>query len=92
LHERAGVTSRDGSPAIDALLHVPLRITARLGSCRLTISEVLALGNGSVVELDRNAGEPVDLLANDRCIARGEIVAVDDRFAIRIVELIGPHA
>jgi flagellar motor switch protein FliN/FliY len=86
------VTARDTTPAIDALLHVPLRITARLGFCRMTISEVLKLGNGSVVELDRAAGEPIDLLANERCIARGEIVAVDDRFAIRIVELLGPHA
>jgi flagellar motor switch protein FliN/FliY len=86
------VTARDGAPTIDALLHVPLRMTARLGSCRLTISEILKLGNGSVVELDRGAGEPIDLLANDRCIARGEIVAVDDRFAIRIVQLIEPHA
>ena len=86
------MTARDGAPTIDALLHVPLRMTARLGSCRLTISEILKLGNGSVVELDRGAGEPIDLLANDRCIARGEIVAVDDRFAIRIVQLIEPHA
>lgn len=86
------MTARDGAPTIDALLHVPLRMTARLGSCRLTISEILKLGNGSVVELDRGAGEPIDLLANDRCIARGEIVAVDDRFAIRIVELIEPRA
>jgi flagellar motor switch protein FliN/FliY len=85
------MTAGDGAPPIDALLHVPLRITARLGSCRMTISGLLKLGNGSVVELDRGAGEPVDLLANDRCIARGEIVAVDDRFAIRIVELVRPQ-
>jgi flagellar motor switch protein FliN/FliY len=86
------VTARDGNPSIDALLHVPLRITARIGSCRLTVSEILQLGNGSVVELDRAAGEPVDVLANDRCIARGEIVAIGDNFGIRIVELLEPHA
>jgi flagellar motor switch protein FliN/FliY len=86
------MTSRDNAPAIEALLHVPLRVTARIGSCRMTISEVLQLGTGSVVELDRGAGEPVDLLANDRCIARGEIVAVNENFGVRIVELLEPHA
>jgi flagellar motor switch protein FliN len=86
------VTARDGTPAIDVLLHVPLQVTARLGSCRMTIADILKLGNGSVVELDRAAGDPVDLLANDRRIARGEVVAVGDRFGIRIVELLEPRA
>ena len=73
---------------MESLLHVPLQITARLGSCRMTIAQVLNLANGTVVELDRAASEPVDLLANDRCIARGEIVAVGESFGIRIVELL----
>jgi flagellar motor switch protein FliN/FliY len=81
------VTEPEAGRGIDALLHVPLQVTARLGSCRMAIADILKLGNGSVVELDRAAGEPVDLLANDRRIARGEIVAVGDRFGIRIVEI-----
>jgi flagellar motor switch protein FliN/FliY len=72
---------------VDVLMHVPLRLTAELGTCSLTVSEVLKLGSGSIVELDRVAGDPVDLLINDRPIARGVVVAVDDRLAVRIVEL-----
>ena len=55
----------------------------------MSISEVLKLGNGSVVELDRPAGDPVDLFAGDRLIARGEIVAIGQNFGVRITELIG---
>jgi len=76
-------------PAIDVLMHVPLQLTAQLGACRLSVAQVLELGNGSIVELDRAAGDPVDLYLNDARIGCGEIVAVDDRFGIRIVELGG---
>jgi len=71
----------------DLLLNVPLRITAILGSCRMPIADVLKLGTGSIVELDREAGAPVDLRANDKLVARGEIVAVDEHFGVRITEL-----
>jgi flagellar motor switch protein FliN/FliY len=86
------MTDGETGRGIDALLHVPLLVTARLGSCRMTIADILKLGSGSVVELDRAAGEPVDLLANDRRIARGEIVAVGDRFGVRIVEIPEPRS
>lgn len=75
------------SPVVDALLGVPLQLTAQLGACRLSVAQVLELGNGSIVELDRPAADPVDLYLNDARIGRGEIVAVDDRFGVRIVEL-----
>ena len=78
---------RPEPPAIDVLMHVPLQLTAQLGTCRLSVAQVLELGNGSIVELDRAASDPVDLYLNDARIGRGEIVAVDDRFGIRIVEL-----
>lgn len=79
-----------GDPAsIGVLMHVPLQLTAQLGTCRMSVAQVLELGNGSVVELDRAAGDPVDLYLNDACIGCGEIVAVDDRYGIRIVELRG---
>jgi flagellar motor switch protein FliN/FliY len=54
----------------------------------MTVSDVLGLGPGSVVELDRLAGEPVDILVNDRLIARGEVVVVDENFGVRIVEVV----
>lgn len=73
---------------IGPLLHVPLRLSVVLGSCTLSISELLKLGVGSVVELDRTIDRPVDLLANGRPIARGEIVAVDESYGLRIAELV----
>jgi len=73
---------------VDVLMNVPLRLTAELGTCTLLVADVLKLGTGSIVALDRLAGEPVDLLINDRPIARGEIVALDETLGVRIVELI----
>jgi flagellar motor switch protein FliN len=76
------------SASIGLLMHVPLRLTVELGSAKMSVAEILKLGTGSVVELDRAVDHPVDLLVNDKPIARGEIVAVDDSFALRITELI----
>jgi flagellar motor switch protein FliN/FliY len=73
---------------IDLIRDVPLKISVELGRASLTVREVLALGAGSVVELDRLAGEPVDVLVNDRLIARGEVVIVDESFGVRITDLI----
>ena len=82
--------ARPNSPAdgVGVLMHVPLTLTIRIGTCRLSVAEVLQLATGSVVELDRSIDHPVELLANERAIARGEIVAVDNRFALRITELL----
>jgi flagellar motor switch protein FliN/FliY len=76
------------SESIGLLMHVPLRLTVELGSAKMSVAEILKLGTGSIVELDRGVDHPVDLLVNDRPIARGEIVAVDDSFALRITELL----
>jgi flagellar motor switch protein FliN len=72
---------------IGLLMHVPLNLTVVLGSCTMPVAELLKLGTGSIVELDRAVDRPVDLLANDKPIARGEIVAVDENFGLRITEL-----
>jgi flagellar motor switch protein FliN/FliY len=76
------------SENIGLLLHVPLRLIVELGSAKMSVAEILKLGTGSIVELDRAVSHPVDLLANDRPIARGEIVAIDESFALRITELL----
>lgn len=73
---------------IGLLMHVPLQLTVRLGGCRISVAEVLKLGTGSIVELDRSVSQPVDLLVNDRPIARGEIVAVGESFGLRLTELL----
>lgn len=77
-------------PNIDMLLDVNLQLTVELGRTQMTVRQVLDLQNGSVVELDRIAGEAVDIFVNDRMMARGEVVVVDDKFGVRITELVTP--
>lgn len=63
-------------------------MTAELGKCKMSVNDVLKLGTGSIIELDRLASGPVDLLVNDKLVARGEVVAVDENFGVRVTELI----
>jgi flagellar motor switch protein FliN/FliY len=74
-------------PNLDILLDVPVHLTVELGSCQLPMREVLQLAAGSVVQLDTPAGTPVELRANRRLVARGEVVVVEDHLGIRITEL-----
>ena len=76
--------------AVGLLMHVPLRLSVELGTATMSVAEILKLGAGSVVELDRSIDGPVTLLVNDRPIARGEIVAVEENFGLRITELARP--
>jgi len=75
----------------DMLLDVKLPVSIELGRTTMLISDILALGAGSLVELDKLAGEPVNLLVNDKVIAQGEVVVVDENFGIRITNLISPQ-
>ena len=77
-----------GRSPIDLLAGLQMNVAVELGRTELTVAEVLGLGPGSVIELDRLAGEPVDILVNDRLIARGEVVVVDENFGIRVVEVV----
>jgi flagellar motor switch protein FliN/FliY len=77
---------------LDLLMNVSLGVTAELGRCTMRVSDVLKLGRGSIVELDRLAGAPIDVLVNNRLVARGEVVAVDDRFGVRLTEVIARRA
>ncbi|HEY0709358.1 MAG TPA: flagellar motor switch protein FliN [Polyangia bacterium] len=78
------------SRRIDLLLDVPLELSVELGRTRMSIQELLSLGPGSVIELDKVAGEPLDILVNDRLVARGEAVVVNDKFGIRITDIVSP--
>jgi flagellar motor switch protein FliN/FliY len=73
---------------IDLLAGLQMNVTVELGRTELTVSDVLGLGPGSVIELDRLAGEPVDIMVNDRLVARGEVVVVDENFGVRVVEVV----
>ncbi len=75
---------------IDLIMDVPLQVTVELGKSRKTIREILALGPGSVVELDKLAGEPVDLLVNGKLLAKGEVVVIDENFGIRVTDIVSP--
>ncbi len=83
--------SEGANKNIDMLLDVKMPISIELGRTEMPISELLTLGPGSVVELNKLAGEPVDLLVNDKIIARGEVVVVDENFGVRITLLMSPE-
>ncbi len=76
---------------IDLLMDVDLPISIELGRTKMSISDILSLGPGSVVELNKLAGEPVDLLVNYKVVAKGEVVVVDENFGLRITQLMTPE-
>ncbi len=75
---------------LDFILDIPLTLTVELGRCRMLINELLQLGQGSVVELQKIAGEPMDVYVNQRLIARGEVVVVNEKFGVRLTDIISP--
>ena len=76
-------------PNLNVLLDIPVQVSVELGTSRMPMREVLALKPGSVVQLDRVADAPVDLYVNDKLVARGEVVVVEDRFGIKVTEILG---
>lgn len=90
----AGVGGVLGMPAgggLDKLVNVALEVSVELGRTRVTLSEVLDYDVGSVVELDRAAGAPVDVRVNDTLLAQGEVVLIDDEYAVRITAIFDPN-
>ena len=74
---------------LDIVLDVKVKVTVQLGSCQLPMREVLELASGTVIQLSQQASDPVGLYVNDKLIAYGEVVVVEDSFGIKITELIG---
>ncbi|MGE8706376.1 MAG: flagellar motor switch protein FliN [Achromobacter sp.] len=85
----AGATPGQGTD-IDLIMDVPVQLTVELGRTRLTIKNLLQLGQGSVVELDGLAGEPMDIFVNGYLIAQGEVVVVEEKYGIRLTDIITP--
>lgn len=79
-----------GVQSLDFILDIPLKVTVELGRARMAIREILQLAQGSVVELSKFAGEPLEVLINDKLIARGEVVVVNEKFGIRLTDIISP--
>jgi flagellar motor switch protein FliN/FliY len=89
----AGGAARAHAPAVqslDFILDIPLKVTVELGRAKMAIREILQLAQGSVVELSKFAGEPLEVLVNDKLIARGEVVVVNEKFGIRLTDIISP--
>jgi flagellar motor switch protein FliN/FliY len=84
------VEEADSARNLDLLLDIPLEVSVELGRVNLLVSELLEIGTGSIIELKKVAGEPVEVLVNGRLIARGEVVVVEDNFAVRITEILSP--
>ena len=80
----------DGESDIDLIMDIPVQLSVELGRTRLTIKNSLQLGQGSVVELDGLAGEPMDIFVNGYLIAQGEVVVVEDKYGIRLTDIITP--
>lgn len=89
LRSDAIATSSD-SPNLDVILDIPVTLSMEVGSTSISIRNLLQLNQGSVIELDRLAGEPLDVLVNGTLIAHGEVVVVNEKFGIRLTDVISP--
>jgi flagellar motor switch protein FliN/FliY len=95
--EQLPAPTGDGAPAaaggvadLRRLSAVPVDLSVEMGRTRMTVGETLELRQGSIITLNRMAGEPVDLLVNGTTIARGEVVVIDEQFGLRVTEVLGP--
>ena len=80
--------SENSQEGIDLILDIPLEISVRLGRAKMPIQELMGLAPGAVIDLDKLSGEPLDILLNGKLVARGEAVVVNDRYGVRLVEII----
>lgn len=76
--------------SINFLLDVPLSLTVELGRAKMLVNDLLQLGQGSVIELTKIVGEPLEVMVNEKLIARGEVVTLNDKFAVRLTDIISP--
>lgn len=78
----------DGNINLDAVSDIPVQVSVVLGKTTMQVNQLLKLGRGAVVELDRKVGEPIDIYVNNRLVARGEVVVVEDRIGVTMTEII----
>ncbi len=97
LTEAPGQTAEEGSgeedsesPNLGLILDIPLTVTVELGRSKMLINELLQLSQGSVVELTKLVGEPLEVLVNQKLVARGEVVVVNDKFGVRLTDIVSP--
>lgn len=85
------VTANKEPRTLDFILDVTLQVTVEVGRARMTVQDILQLGQGSVVELEKLAGEPLDIYVNGKHVARGEAVIVNEKFGVRLTDIISPE-
>ncbi|MEE9435411.1 MAG: flagellar motor switch protein FliN [Candidatus Adiutricales bacterium] len=88
--ERDASGSDLDSKSLDFILDIPLEVTVQLGKTKMLINDLLQLGQGSVIELTKLAGEPLEILVNNKLVARGEPVVVNEKFGVRLTDIISP--
>lgn len=76
---------------LDFILDIPLQVTVELGRTKLLVKDILQLNQGAVVELTKLAGEPLDIFVNSKLVARGEAVVVNEKFGVRLVDIVTPN-
>ncbi|WP_419663711.1 FliN: flagellar motor switch protein [Desulfosarcina variabilis str. Montpellier] len=87
---KSGKAGKNESENLDLLLDIPLEITIELGRTKMLINDLLKLGQGSIIELTKEAGDTLEILANNRLIAKGDVVVVNKKYGIRLTEVISP--
>ena len=86
--EGAEGEGEDAEVNVDLIMDLPLQVVVELGHAKMLINDLLQIGQGSVIELNKQVGEPLDVLVNGKLVARGEVVVVKDRFGVRITEIL----
>jgi flagellar motor switch protein FliN/FliY len=85
-------SARNSADELKAVYDIPVQVSAVLGKANMQVSELLKLGRGAVVELDRKVGEPIEIYVNNRLVARGEVVVIEDRLGVTMTEIIQKNA
>ena len=89
-NEEATPVPSDKTTSLDLILDIPLTVTVELGRSKMLINDLLQLGQGSVIELTKLAGEPLEVLVNQKLVARGEVVVVNEKFGVRLTDIVSP--
>jgi flagellar motor switch protein FliN/FliY len=89
-NEKPGKPSVSGGQDLDFILDIPLELSVELGRSKMLVNDLLQLGQGSIVELNKLAGEPLEIYINRKLVARGEVVVVNEKFGVRLTDIITP--
>ena len=89
-HDRVAPATGGETKSLDLILDIPLTVAVELGRSKMLINDLLQLGQGSVIELTKLVGEPLEVLVNQKLVARGEVVVVNEKFGVRLTDIVSP--